>query len=114
MRRIERGNRQRRAELIRASHKERQSESDDEVRGNIPPELVALFERVKGRIKGSDRMTRTEAFLHYAEEHPREVLLSIEDKTEAVIRDLERQAAKAEREARRTLSPRALEEEVPF
>jgi hypothetical protein len=114
MRQIERSNRARRAELVRASRKERQQESDDEVRGNIPPELVALFDRVGRKIKGSDRMTRTEAFLHYAEEHPREVLLSIEDKTEETIRELERQAAKAEREMTRPLSDKELSSEVPF
>jgi hypothetical protein len=85
MRQIERSNRARRAELVRSSRKEKTDESDDEVRDNIPPELVSLFEHVKRKIKGSDRMTRTEAFLHYAEEHPREVLLSIEDKTEETI-----------------------------
>ena len=42
---------------------ERQAESDDEVRSNIPPELVALFERVKRGIKASPRMSRTESFL---------------------------------------------------
>ncbi len=56
---------------LRAAHEyhcalariERQAESDDEVRSNIPPELVALFERVKRGIKASPRMSRTEAFL---------------------------------------------------
>jgi CBS-domain-containing membrane protein len=36
-------------------------------------------------------MTRTGAFLHYAEEHPGEVLDVTEDKTEALIRELEQQ-----------------------
>jgi hypothetical protein len=114
MRRIERANRARRAELVSASRRERQQESDDEVRGNIPPELVALFERVGRKIKGSDRMTRTEAFLHYAEEHPNEVLLSMDDRTEETIRELEKQAAKAERDMARGYSRKDLESEVPF
>lgn len=114
MRRIERSNRARRREIARGSARERASESDDEVRGNIPPELVALFERVKGRIKGGDRRTRTEAFLQYAEENPREVLSSIEDESEAQLRELERQAAAAERAMRRPISRRALETEVPY
>ena len=59
------------------------------MRGNIPPDLVGLWERVKRSIKDSSRMSRTEAFLHYAEEHPDEVLAVIEDKTEATIRELE-------------------------
>ena len=81
------------------------AESDDTVRGNIPPELVALFDRVKSRIKGSDRMSRTEAFLHYAEEHEGEVLQSIEDKTDAMLRELEAQARKARRGIRKAPAP---------
>ncbi len=99
LRRIERANRQRRKEAPRVTRIERQAESDDEVRGNIPGELVPLFERVKRGIKASPRMSRTEAFLKYAEEHPDEVLVAIDDKTDALIRELEER----EREARRSL-----------
>jgi hypothetical protein len=42
IRRIERGNRQRRKEVPRVTRIVRQAESDDEVRGNIPPELLSL------------------------------------------------------------------------
>lgn len=114
MRQIERSNRERRREIVRAGARVRESESDDEVRGNIPPELVALFERVKGRIRGGDRRTRTEAFLHYAEENPREVLASIEDESEAQLRDLQRQALAAEKALKRPLSRAHLDTEVPF
>jgi hypothetical protein len=99
--RIEQGNRRRRLETTRSTSRERRSESDDEVRANIPAELVALFERVKRGIKGSVRETRTEAFLRYAEEHPGEVLAAIDDKTDAVIRDLERQQREVTRQVRR-------------
>jgi hypothetical protein len=101
LRRIEQANRQRRKEAHGSTRIERQSESDDEVRANIPPELVALWERVKRGIKASPRMTRTEAFLHYVEEHPHEYLDAIEDKTEALIRELEAKHAEAHRELRR-------------
>lgn len=87
MRRIESGNRKRQAP--KASKRELASESDDEVRQNIPADLIPLFERVRRSIKGSARMSRTEAFLHYAEEHPGEVLEVLEDKTDALIRELE-------------------------
>jgi hypothetical protein len=80
---------------------ERQAESDDEVRSNIPPELVALFERVKRGIKASPCMSRTEAFLHYAEENPDDVLVATEDKTDALIRELEAQYNEARRSLRR-------------
>ena len=117
LRRIERANRQRRQEAPRVTRIERQAESDDEVRVNIPPDLVPLFERVKRSIKASPRMSRTEAFLKYAEEHPEEVLEVIEDKTEAMIRELEAQHRDARRAARRPgrradLAPRGAD--VPF
>jgi hypothetical protein len=64
----------RRERKERPTAKERQGESDDAVRHNIPPELVALFERVKRQIRGSEHMSRTEDFLHYAEENPAEVV----------------------------------------
>lgn len=86
-------------------------QSDDEVRGNISPELVALWERVKGRIRGSRDMSRTEAFLHYAEEHPDEILSSLDDVTDRLVRELEER----ERGARRRMSSRyEPREEAPF
>jgi len=99
--RIEQGNRQRRRETTRTTAAERRSESDDEVRANTPSELLSLFERVKRGIKGSARETRTEAFLRYAEEHPDEVLGAIDDKTEQVIRDLERRQREVTRHMHR-------------
>ena len=115
MKRIERGNRDRHLATRRASASERRSESDDAVRINLPSELVALFERVKRGIKGSPRETRTEEFLRYAESHAGEVLAALDDKTEAVIRDLERQEREATRYARRRrYTPAELAEEVPF
>ena len=103
LKRIERGNRARFRGAKRATAAERRAESDDEVRNNLPPELVSLFERVKRLIKAGPRETRTEAMLRYAEEHPREYLDAIDDCTEALIRDLERQ----EEEALRARNPRA-------
>ena len=119
LRRIERANRKRRQEAPRVTRIERQAESDDEVRSNIPPELVALFERVKRGIKASPRMSRTEAFLHYAEENPDEVLAAVDDKTDALIRELEAQHREARRSLRRPppRRPRYTPEqlaEVPF
>lgn len=118
MRRIERGNKKARLEHKRATARERRGESDDEVRANLPPEYLALFERVKARVRASDRMTRTEAFLHYAEENPGELLEGIEERTDAMIRDYEQQ----ERAARRSLArgPRVpklrafVADDVPF
>jgi SAM-dependent methyltransferase len=47
-------------------------ETDEEVRQNLSPSQRVLFDRVRGMIKGNDHMSRTEAFLQYAEEHPDE------------------------------------------
>lgn len=70
--------------------RERAQESDDEVRSNIPPELVSLFDRVRRQIKGSPRVSRTEMFLEYAESHPDEVYAAIDDQTDALIAELQR------------------------
>ena len=106
LRRIERGNRAARRGAPRTSRAERRSESDDEVRVNLPPELVPLFEKVKRGIKGSARESRTEAFLRYAEEHPREVLAVLDDQADAVVREMERQQ-RAARPPRKAAPPRA-------
>jgi hypothetical protein len=73
----------------RARAHELVTESDDEVRQNVPADLIPLFERVKRSIKGSGRKSRTEAFMQYVEEHPREANQAIEDKTDAMVRQLE-------------------------
>jgi hypothetical protein len=101
LKRIERGNKRARLEHKRATARERRGESDDEVRANLSPEYLGLFERVKSKIRGEDRMTRTEAFLHYAEEHPAELLEGIEERTDAMIRELEQKEKETRRELRR-------------
>jgi hypothetical protein len=106
LKRIEAYNRQRRREVVRTTARERRHESDDEVRSNISAELVPLWGRVRQKIRGSARMSRTEAFLKYAEEHPAEVLEGLDAKTDAVIAHLERQQREARRDVRRRI-PRA-------
>lgn len=93
LRRIERLHAQKkpRPGVARASR----GESDDEVRGNIPPELVALFERVKRSIRGDARKSRTEAFLEYAEAHPDEEWDALEGAVDREIREMERRQAMA-------------------
>jgi hypothetical protein len=99
MRRIESANRQRARQVHRASAAERRSESDDSVRANIGPEFWALFDRVKGSIKASPRMSRTEAFLAYVESHADEYVEALESRTDALVREMEeRQAAPAPHE----------------
>ncbi len=107
LRRLESGNRARRAEHSKTkTRSERQGESDDEVRQNIPPDLAPLFERVKRAIKGSSLMSRSEAFLLYAEQHPHEVFEVVEEKTERLIRELEERHADVARTARSPVKTR--------
>ena len=94
----------------RVSRQERRSESDDAVRANIPDRLLPLWEESKRSIRATERWSRTEAFLHYAEEHPTEVLDAQE---RAAAKSLKREIAaryKEEKAERR----RALSAEVPF
>lgn len=114
MKRIERGNRKKFEQAERAHKAARRGESDDEVRGNIPPELVPLFERVKGKVRGSERWSRTEAFLHYAEEHPDEVLGVLEDRTEALIAELEAKERAGRRALARPVPRHVYADVVPF
>lgn len=95
LRRLERHSRERSRELARPrTVAERRSESDDAVRVNLPPELLALWDRVKRSIRGDEYRSRTEAFLDYAAEHPGEVLESVEDRTDALVRELEERQAR--------------------
>jgi hypothetical protein len=78
------------------------SESDDEVRQNIPSDLVHLFDRMKRSIKAGSRMSRTEAFMQYVHENPREKYAASEDATDAIIREMQaRQRAGGDRRRRR-------------
>jgi hypothetical protein len=103
MRRIEGYERQRKREerqKLGAPSVRRISESDDTVAANIPPEMLLLWERVKGRIRGTDRMTRTEAFLAYAHDHPGEILEAQEDQADVLVRELEARERQMEQELR--------------
>lgn len=101
--------------------KERRQESDDEVRSNLPADLLPLFEKVRGKIKGSAKKSRSEAFLEYAESHPSEVLEAQENEAESSLNDLIAQYYKQEKEiksprrySKKRLSKLADLSEVPF
>lgn len=58
----------------RTTAKERRAESDDEVRGNLAPELATVWDQVSSDFKPKAKLSRTEQFLHWAEENPDEVI----------------------------------------
>lgn len=89
-----------RARKQRTTSVERSQESDDEVRQNIPADLLPLFERVKRSIKGSTRQSRTEAFMLYAEENPHEVVDAQEGLAQREIARLIREEAALSRAMR--------------
>ena len=89
MRQIERSNRERRAEVARKGHRhERLAESDDAVLADIPEELRPLWRRVKGSIRATRHMSRSEAFMQYVHDHPREHLTALNDENEAKLAQL--------------------------
>jgi hypothetical protein len=100
------------------ARRERQQESDDEVRRNLPPELVAVFERVRGTIRPSTRRTRTEAFLEWAEENPDAVHSIVFEDVDRAVAQLIREQQEIERRQQRGYdaesSLAALEGGAPF
>ena len=87
---------------------ERRAESDDAVRANLPPDLVPVFDTVKRHIKGTQRKSRTEAFLEWAEENPDAVWTL---RASSADRDVERLIAEHERLERQQRTRRRA---VPF
>jgi len=81
---------------VRKASREREAESDDEVRRDIPPELVGVFNRVRRNIKGNDRKSRSEAFLEWAEENPGEIYAMQEQEA---AREIKRLVKEYQREA---------------
>lgn len=84
---------------MRNARREREAESDDEVRRNLSPDLASVFSKVRKHIKGSERRTRTEAFLEWAEENPDEIYAMQEQRA---AREIERLVKEYQRETRRT------------
>ncbi len=78
----------------RTTRGERRQEADEDVERNLPPELVAVWRRVKGEFKERPRISRTESFLHWVEENPDAVHAVL---YEAAERDVARLVAEQER-----------------
>jgi hypothetical protein len=97
--------------------REVREESDDEVRRNLPAELVPVFDSVRRRIQPEKRRTRTEVFLEWVESNPDEAHAIIyRDVDRTVQRMIDEQRAIDRRRARRydAESSLAALEAVPF
>lgn len=64
---------------------ETRRERDEMVEMNIPSDQRALWNRVKGTIKGATANDRFVAFQEYVEEHPGEVMASLQDDADAQV-----------------------------
>jgi hypothetical protein len=96
MQRVERPRKQ------RSTARERAQESDDEVRNNLEPNMVPVFDSVKKYIKGTPRKSRTEAFLQWAEENPGEVFELMQHDADRYLASLLAEQERTEREMRRS------------
>jgi hypothetical protein len=87
----------------RSTRRERRQESDDEVRGNLEPELVPIFDRVKRSIRDVPGKSRTEAFLEWVHDNPEHVAQIRDEGGEAETKRLVRELQKAEREKQKAI-----------
>jgi hypothetical protein len=86
-----------------AKARERREESDCEVSANIDdPGLRVVWERVKAKIKGGPRRSRTESFLEWAHDHPSDVYTIQEADAERALVELEREERRLSREVKKT------------
>lgn len=83
----------------RSTRRERSQEDDDAVRRNLPPELVAVFDKHRKSFKGSARRSRTEQFLEWAEENPDELIAIQQAEADRALKEL----LKEQRELDRTV-----------
>jgi hypothetical protein len=90
---------------LRATAGERRAESDDEVRSNLHATMVPVFDHVRRHIKASPRMSRTEAFLHWAEENPDEVIELMQHDADRYLNQLLAEQARVERQSRGAAVP---------
>lgn len=79
---------------------ELRAESDSEVRANLEPSLIPVWEKIKRHIRPTGRATRTEAFLQFLHDNPQVVWEVQEADAARELRRLERE----EREHRRSMA----------
>lgn len=86
---------------LRTTSGERRQESDDEVRSNLDPEMVGVFDAVRKHVKGTPRKSRTEAFLQWSEENPGEVYDLLQHDADRYLAQLLAEQERTSRELRR-------------
>lgn len=96
---------------LRSTARERREESDDEVRSNIDPQMVPVFNAVRRHIKAGPRRTRTEAFLEWVEENPDEVWPVLQHQADRELAALIAEQEQTERAYQRAKQGRSA---VPF
>lgn len=77
---------------------ERRQESDSEVEGNIPHDLIPVWRKLRERFKATPRKSRTEAFAEWASEHTAKVREILDADIEGSIAELVRHEAQHRRE----------------
>lgn len=90
---------------LRSTAGERRAESDDEVRSNLHPTMVPVFDHVRRHIKGGPKISRTEAFLHWAEENPDEVITLQQHDADRYLNQLLAEQVRVERQSRGAAVP---------
>lgn len=86
---------------LRRTTAEKRQESDDEVRSNLEPDMVRVFDSVRRHIKGTPRKSRTEAFLQWAEENPGEVFDIMQHDADRYLSQLLAEQESLQRQQRR-------------
>lgn len=86
---------------LRRTTAEKRQESDDEVRSNLAPDMVRVFDSVRRHIKGTPRKSRTEAFLQWAEENPGEVFDIMQHDADRYLSQLLAEQESLQRQQRR-------------
>lgn len=109
---IREGSKPSKLRATRTTSRERGQESDDEVRSNLSPDMVQVFDKVRRHIKGTPRKSRTEAFLQWSEENPGEVFALMQHNADRELAKLLAEQERAERELRRRRGARLAD--VPF
>ncbi len=88
------------ARRLRSTVTERRQESDDEAERDLPAELHGAWRKLRNRFKGSAKMSRAEAFMHWAHENPGEVVALQASEADAEVARLIREHAAQQKQHR--------------